>query len=61
MTLPFIDTNVAFVSELKSVDQLMQVVEKGIKSACFEVREKSLLVEHFDVAKANSQLSNEDK
>lgn len=39
----------------------MQVVEKGVKSAGYKVGEKGFLVEHFDVDKANSQLSNEDK
>ncbi|WP_188153322.1 ankyrin repeat domain-containing protein [Wolbachia endosymbiont of Pentalonia nigronervosa] len=60
-TYSYFDTNVAFVSGLQSVDQLMQVIEKGIKSAGYEVGEKGLLVEHFDVFKANSQLSNEDQ
>ncbi|WCR58332.1 tetratricopeptide repeat protein [Wolbachia endosymbiont of Ctenocephalides felis wCfeJ] len=57
----YFDSNAAFVSEIKNVEQLMKVVEKGIKSAGYEMSEKGFLVEHFDVAKANSQLSNEDK
>lgn len=57
----YFDSNAAFVSGLKSVDQLMQVVEKGVKSAGYKAGEKGFLVEHFDVDKANSQLSNEDK
>ncbi|WCR58321.1 ankyrin repeat domain-containing protein [Wolbachia endosymbiont of Ctenocephalides felis wCfeJ] len=57
----YFDSNAAFVSGLKSIDQLMQVVEKGIKSAGYEMGEKGLLVEHFDVARANSLLSDKDK
>ncbi len=57
----YFDSNAAFISGLKSVDQLMDVVEKGIKSAGYKIEEKGLLVEHFDVTKANSKLSNEDK
>ncbi|MGL9778991.1 MAG: ankyrin repeat domain-containing protein [Wolbachia sp.] len=57
----YFDSNVAFVSGLKSAAQLMEVVEKAVKFAGYEVGEKGFLVEHFDVDKANSQLSNEDK
>ncbi|WGJ62500.1 hypothetical protein [Wolbachia endosymbiont of Frankliniella intonsa] len=57
----YFDSNVAFISGLKSVDQLIVVVERGIKSANYKVEEKGLLVEHFDVAKANNLLSSEDK
>ncbi|CAN2141066.1 ankyrin repeat domain-containing protein [Wolbachia pipientis] len=53
----YFDCNVAFISGLKSVDQLIEVVEKG---ASYEV-EEGLLVEYFDVDKANSLLSGEDK
>ncbi|WP_395462885.1 hypothetical protein [Wolbachia endosymbiont of Cantharis cryptica] len=57
----YLDTNAAFVSGLKSVDQLMQIVEEAVESAGYKVEEKGLLVEHFGVAKANSLLSDEDK
>lgn len=57
----YFDSNVAFICGLKSVDQLIVVVEKGIKSAGYKVEEKGLLVEHFDVSKANNLLSSEDK
>lgn len=57
----YFDSNVAFVSEMRDVQELTQIVEKGIKLAGYEVEEKGLLIEHFDVVKANSQLSNEDK
>ncbi|WP_254229453.1 ankyrin repeat domain-containing protein [Wolbachia pipientis] len=57
----YFDTNVAFVSGLKSDDQLMQVVEKALEFAGYEAREKGFLIERFDVFKANKQLSNEDK
>lgn len=57
----YFDSNAAFVSELKSVDQLMQVVEKGVKSAGYKVEKEGSLVEHFDVDKANNLLSSEDK
>ncbi|MFP3016252.1 MAG: hypothetical protein ACEY3H_01455 [Wolbachia sp.] len=57
----YFDSNVAFVSGLKSVDQLMQVIEREVKFAGYEVGEKGFLVEHFNVDKANSQLSSEDK
>ncbi|WP_341810112.1 hypothetical protein [Wolbachia endosymbiont (group A) of Apotomis capreana] len=57
----YFDSNAAFVSGVKSVDQLMKVVEKGIKSAGYKVEEKGFLVEHFDVARANNQLPDEDK
>lgn len=39
----------------------MQVAEKGIQSAGYKIKEKGFLVEYFDVFKANSGLSNEDK
>lgn len=54
----YFDSNVAFVSGLKSV---MQVIEEAVKIADYKVEEKGFLVEHFDVDKANRQLSNEDK
>lgn len=37
----YFDSNAAFISELKSVDQLMQVVEKGIEFAGYEIGEKA--------------------
>ncbi|MDR2548580.1 MAG: hypothetical protein LBC34_03775 [Rickettsiales bacterium] len=57
----YFDSNTAFVSGLKSIDQLMDVVEKGMQSAGYKVEEKGFLVEHFDVAKANNLLPDEDK
>ncbi|GFS56361.1 uncharacterized protein NPIL_568041 [Nephila pilipes] len=39
----------------------MEVVEKGVESAGYKVEEKGFLVEHFDVARANNQLPDEDK
>ncbi|GFY79791.1 uncharacterized protein TNIN_54431 [Trichonephila inaurata madagascariensis] len=57
----YFDTNAAFVSGLKSVDQLMQVVEKRVESAGYKVEGKGFLIEHFDVARANNQLPDEDK
>ncbi|WP_265026337.1 hypothetical protein [Wolbachia endosymbiont (group A) of Bibio marci] len=57
----YFDSNVAFVSGLKSVDQLMEVAEKAVEFAGYKVEEKGLLVEHFDVARANNQLPDEDK
>ncbi len=41
--------------------QLIGVVEKGVKSAGYKVEERGLLVEHFDVDKANNLLSDKDK
>ncbi|MEY2392845.1 hypothetical protein [Wolbachia endosymbiont of Tettigetta isshikii] len=58
---PYFDSNATFVSWLKDVDQLIEVVEKGIKSAGYKVEKKGLLIKHFDVTKGNSQLFNEDK
>jgi len=57
----YFDSNTAFVSGLKSVDQLMDVVEKGMKSAGYKLEKEGLLVEHFDVERANGLLSSEDK
>ncbi|WP_250296756.1 NACHT domain-containing protein [Wolbachia endosymbiont of Oedothorax gibbosus] len=57
----YFDSNTAFISGLKRVDQLMEVLNKAVKFAGYKVEEKGFLVEHFDVDKANSQLSNEDK
>ncbi|MBV2145799.1 MAG: hypothetical protein KTM48_03710, partial [Wolbachia endosymbiont of Pissodes strobi] len=57
----YFDSNVAFVLGLKSVDQLTQVMEKAVKFAGYKVEEKGFLVEHFDVAKANNLLSDEDR
>ncbi|WP_305879712.1 cytoplasmic incompatibility factor CifB [Wolbachia endosymbiont of Phyllotreta cruciferae] len=57
----YFDSNAAFISELKSVDQLMQVVEKGIEFAGYEMGEKGFLIEHFDVNQANGLLDDEDK
>ncbi|QOD38396.1 ankyrin repeat domain-containing protein [Candidatus Wolbachia massiliensis] len=54
----YFDSNTAFISGLKSVDQLMEVVEKG---AGYKIEKKGLLVEHFDVEQANDLLSSEDK
>ncbi|GFT52243.1 kinesin light chain [Trichonephila clavipes] len=57
----YFDSNTAFVSALKSIDAIMKVVEKAIEFAGYEVGEKGFLVEHFDVAKANKLLSDEDE
>lgn len=57
----YFDSNAAFVSGLKSVDQLTEVVKKAVEFAGYQIEEKGFLVEHFNDAKANSQLSNEDK
>ncbi|WP_265016117.1 hypothetical protein [Wolbachia endosymbiont (group A) of Anoplius nigerrimus] len=57
----YFDCNTAFVSGLKSVDQLMKVVEKATEFASYEVGEKGFLVEHFDIERANKLLSSEDK
>ncbi|MBA8770241.1 hypothetical protein HCR16_03840, partial [Wolbachia pipientis] len=57
----YFDSNTAFVSGLKSVDQLMQIVEKGVESAGYKVEEKGFLVEHFDVEQANKLLSSGDR
>ncbi|GFV63091.1 uncharacterized protein TNCV_2461641 [Trichonephila clavipes] len=57
----YFDSNTAFVSAVKSIDAIMKVVEKAIEFAGYEVGEKGFLVEHFDVAKANKLLSDEDK
>ncbi|GFT40841.1 uncharacterized protein NPIL_168231 [Nephila pilipes] len=57
----YFDSNIAFVSGLKSVNQFMQIVEKAVESAGYEVEEKGFLVEHFDVKTANNLLSSEDK
>ncbi|WP_143689013.1 hypothetical protein [Wolbachia endosymbiont of Nilaparvata lugens] len=57
----YFDGNIAFVFGLKSVDQFTEVVKKAIESAGYRVEEKGLLVEHFDVDKANDLLSDEDK
>ncbi|MDV6248571.1 C48 family peptidase [Wolbachia endosymbiont of Zaprionus taronus] len=57
----YFDSNAAFISELKSVDQLMQVVEKGIEFAGYEIGEKGFLIEHFNVNQANNLLADKDK
>ncbi|WCR53296.1 MAG: hypothetical protein PG981_000318 [Wolbachia endosymbiont of Ctenocephalides orientis wCori] len=57
----YFDSNAAFISELKSVDQLMQVVEKGIEFAGYEMGEKGFLIEHFNVNQANDLLADKDK
>ncbi len=57
----YFDSNVAFVSGLKSVDQLMKIVEKAVEFAGYEVGEKGFLVEYFDVEQANKLLSSEGK
>ncbi|WP_341814525.1 hypothetical protein [Wolbachia endosymbiont (group A) of Dendrolimus pini] len=57
----YFDSNTAFVSELKSVDQLIQVVEKGMGFASYEIGEKGFLLEHFDINQANDLLDDEDK
>ncbi|WP_304956792.1 C48 family peptidase [Wolbachia endosymbiont of Delia radicum] len=57
----YFDSNAAFISELKSVDQLMQVVEKGIEFAGYEIGEKGFLIEHFNVNQANDLLADKDK
>ncbi|GFQ65483.1 uncharacterized protein TNCT_395071 [Trichonephila clavata] len=56
----YFDCNTAFVSGLKSIDQLMQVIEKAVEFSGYKV-EEGFLVEHFDVDKANNLLSDEDK
>ncbi|WP_353274062.1 hypothetical protein [Wolbachia endosymbiont (group A) of Ennomos erosarius] len=57
----YFDSNAAFISELKTVDQLMKIVEKAVKFAGYKIEEKGFLAEHFDVGKANNLLSSEDK
>ncbi|WP_254229304.1 hypothetical protein [Wolbachia pipientis] len=57
----YFDTNVAFVSGMRTIQELMKVVENAVKLEGYELAKEGLLVEHFDVSKANSQLSNEDK
>lgn len=57
----YFDSNAAFVSGLKSVDQLIKVIEKAVKFAGYEMGEKGFLVEHFDVEQANKLLSSGDK
>ncbi|WP_341812568.1 ankyrin repeat domain-containing protein [Wolbachia endosymbiont (group A) of Conops quadrifasciatus] len=57
----YFDSNTAFVSGLKSIDQLMQVIEEAMKFASYKVEEKGFLVEHFDVNKANNLLFDENK
>ncbi|WP_265035340.1 hypothetical protein [Wolbachia endosymbiont (group A) of Apoderus coryli] len=57
----YFDSNTAFVSGLKSVDQLIDAVEKGMKSASYKVEKEGFLVEHFDIERANGLLSSEDK
>ncbi|MFT4314284.1 MAG: ankyrin repeat domain-containing protein [Wolbachia pipientis] len=54
----YFDSNAAFISELKSVTE---VVKKAVEFAGYKVEEKGFLVEHFDVDKANNLLSDEDK
>ncbi|MFT4327455.1 MAG: tetratricopeptide repeat protein [Wolbachia pipientis] len=54
----YFDSNVAFVSELKSI---MKIVEKAVKFTGYKVEERGFLVEHFDVDKANNLLSYEDR
>ncbi|WP_157956387.1 ankyrin repeat domain-containing protein [Wolbachia endosymbiont of Folsomia candida] len=60
-TYTYFDSNVALVSGLKTVDQLMKVVEKGVKYAGYEIAEEGFLVEHFDVTEANNALTTEQK
>lgn len=57
----YFDSNATFISELESVDQLMQVVEKGIEFAGYEMGEKGFLIEHFNVNQANDLLADKDK
>ncbi|MDD9334525.1 MAG: hypothetical protein PV347_00500 [Rickettsiaceae bacterium] len=40
----YFDSNTAFVSGLKSVDQFMQVVEKAVEFADYKIEEKGFLV-----------------
>lgn len=54
----YFDSNAAFVSGLKSVDHLTEVIKKG---ACYKAEEKGFLVEHFDVEQANKLLSSGDR
>lgn len=57
----YFDSNMVAVSNLKKPDQLMKVVDKNMKMAGYEVLKEGFLVEHFDVAKANSVLSAEQQ
>ncbi|APR97793.1 ankyrin repeat domain-containing protein [Wolbachia endosymbiont of Folsomia candida] len=57
----YFDSNVALVSNLKNVDQLMKIVEKGVKYADYELAEEGFLVEYFDVAQANNALTTAQK
>ncbi|MGL9759491.1 MAG: hypothetical protein ACR5LA_12460, partial [Wolbachia sp.] len=54
----YFDCNTVFVFGLENIDQLIEVVEKG---ADYEMGEKGLLVECFDVDTANNLLPEEDK
>ncbi|WP_214249876.1 C48 family peptidase [Wolbachia endosymbiont of Anopheles demeilloni] len=57
----YFDSNATFISEIENVDQLMQVVEKGIEFAGYEMGEKGFLIEHFNVNQANDLLDDKDK
>ncbi|WP_341812160.1 hypothetical protein [Wolbachia endosymbiont (group A) of Conops quadrifasciatus] len=57
----YFDSNAAFVSGLKSVDQLMEVLDKAVEFAGYKIKDKGFLIEHFDVNKANNLLSSQDK
>ncbi|APR98948.1 ankyrin repeat domain-containing protein [Wolbachia endosymbiont of Folsomia candida] len=60
-TYTYFDSNVALVSDLQNVDQLMKVVKKGVEYAGYELAEEGFLVEHFDVTAANNALTDEQK
>ncbi len=56
-TYAYFDTNVAFVANLKTVQQLMKVVNKVVTFAGYQLAEEGLLVEQFDVVKANQAIT----
>jgi hypothetical protein len=60
-TYAYFHSNVAWVTGLQHVDQLIKVVERGIFYTGYELAEEGLLVEHFDVTQANQLLSSQQK
>lgn len=56
----YFDCNTVFISGLKSVTQLMQVVKEAVGLAGYKIKKEGFLVEHFNIAKANKLLSDED-
>lgn len=62
-TYSYFDSNVALISNLKSVDELMHTVDQSVKLADYEVPEEGFLVERFNIIDANDQLlsSGENK